>query len=453
MWRNRAAVAALVLLAAGLFPPAFSLYRLTGEENLLAQLRGLNQWFYTAVRPPLRLDPGSTRTYDVSPFGINTFLEQEVETAKRQRSLREIQGAGFGLIRQQFPWFEIEVHAKGDFTDRRNDPNGIDAWAKFDNIVELAEAEGVEIMARLDHPPPWSRARPPEEAGPFGPPDRVTDYGDYVAAVADRYRGKIRFYQLWNEPNIYPEWGEQTVNPEAFVPFLCEGYDRIKAVDPQAIVIAPAISPTVALNYRDLNNLVFLQRMYDAGAGACFDVLAAQGYGLFSGPTDYRLRPTVINYPHHLFLRDVMVVNGDAHKPIWITEMGWNTVPGGLPEPFGRVDLEQQGRYGVEAYRRLQSDWPWVEVGGYWFYKRAADFEQGEPFYYFRLVDPDFTPTPAFEMIGDYLKAGAPFEPRFAWWHRWQAGRRLLILAGGSYLFWYVLTGLWLSQPREQVEV
>ena len=450
MWRNRLALLALLLLAVGVLPPASSLYGVTGEESLLAQIRGFGQWIYTSVRPPLQLAPSAVETHDVSPFAINTFLELEVEPEKRLRSLQEIEAAGFGMIRQQFTWSDIEIQGKNDFEDCRNPEIGcISAWLKYDNIVDLAEQQGLEILARLDHPPAWSRALPPEESGYFGPPDHVTDYGDYVAAVANRYQGRIRFYQLWNEPNIYPEWGEQTVSPEDFVPFLCEGYARIKAIDPQALVVAPAVSPTIALNYRDLNNLVYLQRLYDAGGGACFDILAAQGYGLFSGAQDYRLRPTVINYPHHLFLRDVMVVNGDSHKPIWITELGWNTVPDDLPPAFGQVNLEQQGRYAVEAYQRLQADWPWVEVGGYWFYKRPSDSEIDQPFYYFRLVEPDFTPMPAYEMVQDYLTEGAAFEPRPSWWYGWQAVRHWLVLSGAGYLFWYVLTGLWIGQRPE----
>ena len=446
MKRRLLAALGIIFLVVGGLPPAFSLYGVTGEESFLAQLRGLNQWFYTAVRPPVKLAAAEVRPVGAPRFTINTFLEQEVEPVKRARSLEEIAAAGFGGIRQQFPWFEIEVHAKGDFVDRRNDPNGVDAWAKFDNIITLAEESNLEILARLDHPPAWSRAQPPEIAGPFGPPDQVEDYGDFVAAVADRYQGRIRYYQLWNEPNIYPEWGEQTVSAENFVPFLCEGYRRIKAIDADAIVVAPAISPTVALNYRDLNNIVYLQRLYDAGGGPCFDVLAAQGYGLFSGPTDYRLRPTVINYPHHLFLRDVMVVNGDGEKPLWITELGWNTVPADLPQPFGRVTAEQQGSYAIEAYERMQADWPWVEMGGYWFYKRAADFEQGEPFYYFRLVNPDFSPTPAFEEISHYFNRGAPFDQRPGWFYVWQRARRWLILGGGGLLFWLLLGQFWWAE-------
>ncbi|GAI88379.1 unnamed protein product [marine sediment metagenome] len=50
----------------------------------------------------------------VCPFGINVFLEQEVETEKRERTLQMISEAGFKWIRQEFPWEDIEIHGRGD---------------------------------------------------------------------------------------------------------------------------------------------------------------------------------------------------------------------------------------------------------------------------------------------------------------------------------------------------
>jgi hypothetical protein len=76
-----------------------------------------------------------------------------------------------------------------------------------------------------------------------------------------------------------------------------------------------------------VNDLVFLQRMYDAGASACFDVMSVNDYILRSGPTDRRMRPLTINFSRPVFVRDLMVANGDAHKPIWISEMSANAVP------------------------------------------------------------------------------------------------------------------------------
>lgn len=439
----------------GLLPPALRPYRVTGEENLLAQGRGMLHWAYTAVRPFPKLAPFAAEPTGIeNAFGVNTFLQTEALPEVRDESLKKIHAAGFRLIRQQFVWEDIEIAAKGDFVDKRNldvYPDGIDAWAKYDNIVDLAEANDIEILARLDNPPAWSRALT-NTVGTLAPPDDLTDYGDFVEAVVTRYKGRIRYYQLWNEPNIYPEWGEQGVNPEAFSLLMCEGYRRAKAADPDAIVLSGTMAPTIELNYRDLNDLIYLERIYASGGGDCFDVLSVQGYGLFSGATDQRLRPTVINYPHNLLLRDVMVIHGDAHKPMWISELGWNVVPDGMPDNFGRVSEAEQARYAVEAYERIQSEWPWVEVGAYWFFKEAGE-DRSQAKYYFRLMEPNFTPLPVYEALADGLPK-LPAEPLVGQrtvlgllFFGWQAVRRWFVLVGGGLLFWLFLD--WCRGGRE----
>jgi polysaccharide biosynthesis protein PslG len=441
MFRKLAPLLAVLFILLGLWPEKVTLYDLTGEEDLPAQVRGAVHWLYSAVRPQPRLDQQAAVTPTVAnPFGMNTFLQGEVLPEVREESLRLLHEAGFGFIRQQFPWEDIEIHAKGDFIDRRNDPQGVDAWAKYDNIVALAERYEIEIIARLDNPPAWTRALT-DTIGTHAPPDDYDDYGDFVEAVVSRYRGRVHYFQLWNEPNIYPEWGEQPVDPEAFSELLCTGYRRAKEADPEAVILAGALSPTIALDGRDLNDLVFLQRMYLAGAGSCFDILSAQGYGLWSGPTDRRLRPTVINYPHVLFLRDVMVTYGAAEKPIWISEAGWNSVPEGMPDPYGRVDAEQQGRYAVQAYQRAASDWPWVGVINYWFLKRPSDLERDQPWYYFRLMEPDFTPAPAWLTLTAYTsqQPDAAAVSTTTLGDAWRPFRPWAALGGGFVLFFWLL--------------
>ena len=253
----------------------------------------------------------------------------------------------------------------------------------------------------------------------MAPPDNVADFGDFAAAVADRYQGRIGDYQLWNEPNGNEEWGLQDVNPEAYTALLCEGYHRIKEVDPDALILAAALTPTLAMDGRHMNDLIFLQRMYNAGAGACFDVFSTQGYGLWSGATDQRLRPTVINYPHNMLVRDMMVQNGDAAKPIWISEMGWNTVPETIPANFGRVTEAEQAKYTVEAFQRQQAEWPWVGVNNVWFFKRAGDSELGESWYYFRMMAPDFTPLPVFDAVAEYATSTYEVKPMAKWMYVW----------------------------------
>jgi hypothetical protein len=381
-----------------------ALFNVTGEESLLGQVRGLIDLASNFTRPmPNTADNVTVDEAGVNPFGVNTFLQQEVEPAKRDRQLQMMADAGFKWIRQQFPWYDIEIAGKGDFQDCRHPPC-IDAWAKYDNIVDLAGQHGVNIIARLEAPPAWARSAP----GDFAPPANFDDYGDYVAAVADRYKGRITHYQIWNEPNNYPEWGEQPVNPEDFTELLCTAYQRIKEVDPNAKVLAPALTPTISLEPgpgpgTGLNDFIYLQRMYEVGAGQCFDIMSAQGYGLFSGPTDRRLRPRVVNFSRPLYIRDIMVQNGDAHKPIWISEMNWNAVPDEIADKrFGQVSQETQARFLPLAYERIRNEWPWVGVAATWFFKRASDAEKDQGFYYFRLVDPDFTSMPVYDAIKVY---------------------------------------------------
>ncbi|MBN1260461.1 MAG: cellulase family glycosylhydrolase [Anaerolineae bacterium] len=410
----------VILVGAALLSAAFRfgsirslVYAVTGEDTLAGQARGVFQWAFRWTRPlPQTVDDVPVAYTDLAPFGINTFINLEVEPEKRARSLEMIAAAGFQWIRQEFPWEDIEIHAKGDFEDRRNEPYR-SAWEKYDNIVALAEHYDLQIIARLSNPPAWSRSRG-DENGTYAPPDDFEDYADFAAAVASRYQGRIRFYQVWNEPNIYPEWGNQPVDPEAYTRLLCLAYQRIKATDPDAVVIGGALAPTDQLGTllpdgsNNLMDVIFLQRMYDAGAGDCFDVMAVNDYMLFSGPTDRRMRPNLINFSRPQWVRDVMVANGDAHKPVWLTEMNSNVVPEGLPTIFGRVTEEQQARYAVEALERIQREWPWVGMVNVWFFKRPWDLEKDQAWYYFRLVEPDFTPLPIYTSLKTYLTSLEP---------------------------------------------
>jgi hypothetical protein len=118
-------------------------------------------------------------------------------------------------------------------------------------------------------------------------------------------------------------------------------------------------------------------------------------YMLWSGPTDRRVRPQLVNFSRPLWVRDVMVANGDAAKPIWITEMNSSAVPESLPANYGRVTEEQQARYAVLALERIQEEWPWVGVTNVWFFKRATDQEKDQSWYYFRLWSPISLPCPS----------------------------------------------------------
>ncbi|PJF42584.1 MAG: hypothetical protein CUN50_03530 [Candidatus Thermofonsia Clade 1 bacterium] len=395
------------------------LYSVTGEQAPLAQLYAFLDYLGNlSRRMPQTADDVPVAFAIANPIGVNSFLELEPELAKRERQVQMIAEAGIGWIRQKFTWQDIEIRGRGNFIDDRNDLNGdgvpdpVDAWAKYDSIVALAEKYGVQILARLGTPPAWSQ--PEGLQGSFAPPADFQDFVNYAVAVAERYKGRVQHFQVWNEPNLALEWGNQPVEPERYTELLCRTYRALKAVDPQIVVVSGALAPTIDLSGYNLSSFVFLERMYAAGAKECFDVLGAQGYGLFSGPTDRRLRITTINFAHVVWLRDMMVAHGDAAKPIWIGEMAWNPVP---DDPniqdrltYGQVTDAQAAQYAVDAYERARTEWPWVGMIAYWFFKRPDTSESNQSWYYFRMVEPDFTPRPVYFAIQAYARVR--FGPR-----------------------------------------
>lgn len=465
---KRAAAWVLLGISLTVFPAYMSrdqvsgwLEAATGEADTFEQLKGLVKAF--RQRPLRTEDMAAVRFAGVNPFGANTFFEQEVEESKLRRSMELLRDAGITWVRQQFPWDRIEVNKKGDFNGQSGS-----TWAQYDRIVTLAQEYGIQIVARLDLPPDWTRQ---DNSARRSPPDDYQDYGDFVAAVVSRYRGKVHHYQIWNEPNLAAEWGK-TPSAQDYVRLLQMAYLRAKAIDPGVVILSAALAPTLGtpdgLNESDLT---YLQAMYDAGAGNVFDVLSAQGYGLWTGPGDRVAEPAHVNMSRVQLLREVMVRNGDAEKAIWISELGWDAVPQDFTlEPLlhGRVTEEQQARYTAAALRRIQEEWPWVGVVFYWHFRKVTDEARRNEEFYFRMVDPDFTIQPVYGAIKEV--ANQPPTVNFGWRQNdhpalqfsgsWrdvppsqgsplgQAGPRLSTTAGDTLEFRFQGSGLTLVTAR-----
>jgi hypothetical protein len=332
---------------------------------------------------------------------MNVFLEQEVESDKRQRSLDLLTAEGVTWIRQELPWEQIEPVAKGQNVD----PNfGGSTWAKFDDIVARASASGLRLVLRLDTSPKW--ALPASATDGLSPPLSFGDYFDFAGIVAARYKGRVAAYQIWNEPNLTSEWGHRPPDASAYAALLRGAADQIRAADPGALVVMAALAPTLTENADALNELVYLQRLYDAGARGAFDVLAVQAYGLRGGPDDPRIDPGLdVTFSRPLLVRQLMVANGDASVPMWATEMGWNANPPSFTvQRYGRVTSVLQARYTVRAFERAAEQWPWLQAGFMWYWKRADNTNRDQDWFWFRVAEPDFTLEPVYYALRDAPK-------------------------------------------------
>jgi O-antigen ligase len=368
----------------------------------------------------------------INPLGVNVFLEKEADPEAVRRTLRVARDAGFHWIRQGFVWSDIEIAGKGDYVDRRGPGPAHSAWDKYDFIVDQARAFNLEIVARLDATPAWARSAP-NPNNPCGgdqvdyshaPPANVDDYADFVKAVVSRYKGKVRYFQIWNEPNLIGEWPPQP-NPAAYTALLKAAYEAAHAANPDAVILMAPLAQTHTGDQCNPNDILYLQAMYDAGAQPYFDIANVMDYGLNYSPADRRTDLDRINFSRPVLARDVMVRNGDGAKGIWASEYGWVSLPpdwgadpANKPGIWGSVTPEQQANYLVSGYDRARAEWPWMGAMFVWFLRDPAPLPH-EPQAYFAILNQDWTQRPAYGAIARYSKrfplaetgAGLPDNP------------------------------------------
>ena len=333
--------------------------------------------------PAADAQPGSTRTeYPVptintapvtmtSPdYGMQVFLFWQEEIA--DRDLKLVEDAGFRWVKQEFAWREIEPVQKGDFD-----------WSRTDRIMDQIDAHGLKVIVRLGVQPEWAGEGFPE----VGPPNNLQDFADYVTAVATRYQGRIDAYQIWNEPNLSREWGDQPPNAAEYTEMLKAAYEAIKAVDPHALVISAGMAPTTRNDDVARPDTFYIQEMYDAGAAPYFDALGAHGPGYASppetdpaeiartpglaNPGDFKAENNVpeelrrvYGFRHVEDIRDIMVANGDENKQVVLLEFGWTIDPRpGSPYAWHAVTAEEQAEYFQRAYAYAKENWqPWIGI-------------------------------------------------------------------------------------------
>ncbi len=378
---------------------------------------------------------------DVPQLGVNAYhIQFEPNPADITRTLELARAMGAHFVRMQLPWEDVEIHGKGDFEDRRDPAHPKSAWAKYDFIFGEMQRLGLEPIVRIDRPPLWARARAdatPEfqarkavNGAATGPPDNPADYADFVAAVVARYRGQVRFIQIWNEPNLADEWNGQPPSPDAFTGLLRAAATAARAANPAAVILFPSLSPTDGLDpTAPISDLDFLDRAYVAGAGPYFDIMSAQAYGLGQPPDEHRyVRPrrpgqdwrwsrpleTRIDVSRLPLVREVMERHGDRQKAIWVSEFGYaSPVPGVPPDrrdTWGPpVSEEQKGAYLVGQLARARREWPWVGVMNVWLLRWGGyqPPDPRDPTQGFALVTRDFQPLPAYEALRRY-SAGGP---------------------------------------------
>jgi len=184
-------------------------------------------------------------------------------------------------------------------------------YTKPDALVDLALQNGVDVLLNLGTTPDWASARPTEKCayglGCAAEPTNMRDWENYVRAVVTRYKGRVRAYEIWNEPNLFHPAGRPggyySGSAEQLVELTKIAYQVIKSVDPSAKVVSPAPVAEVSR----------IEPFFRLGGGQYIDVFAAHYYAI---PPE--VLPKLIRQ-----FRDMMTRYGVEDKELWNTEQGY----------------------------------------------------------------------------------------------------------------------------------
>jgi hypothetical protein len=269
----------------------------------------MKRWFAVTILllSPFLL-PARAAAVEASPFGVNIHAPQGTEL---DRILNQAQAAGIGWVRIDFVWAYVET-SQDQFD-----------WRVYDAIAAEARKRNIEVFATLAYTPQWATG------GPFflGVPDDPADWADFCFRAAKRYKGQIRWWGLWNEPNLDHFWAG--TRQQYLDVILKGGADAIHAGNPDAKVGGPELAHLTAgeADWYDWLRDTLLQ------AGGKLDFVTHHVYDVdgpkdiakkLAGKTLFGDRPGLWDTVNPT-LEEVLKNAGWWGKPVWITETGWES--------------------------------------------------------------------------------------------------------------------------------
>jgi len=318
-----------------------------------------------ATNPPAAGGPALTGSMLSPDFGGQAFLWWKEEVADRDLKLME--DAAFNWVKQTFAWETIETTGKGQFD-----------WGRADRVVQHVRDHNLKLLARL--------SSDPELTTFWGghPPQNINNFAEFAFALASRYNctpqaaGCIQAYQIWNEPNLAREWGNNRPNPAQYAEMLRVTYAAIKRANPNAIVISAGMAPTGDNSNVAMPDDVFYEEMYKAmggnGSNGYFDMLGVHGAGFAAppelDPAEAAANPKYGGYRFFAFrhvedIRAIMVRYGDTNKRVVLLEFGWTYDPVNPSYKWHGADAGitdvVQADYLKRAYQYAAANWqPWI---------------------------------------------------------------------------------------------
>jgi polysaccharide biosynthesis protein PslG len=236
------------------------------------------------------------------------------------------------VVTGQVPWPTISFGAMRLWATQTqwsalNPSEGTYNWTQLNNWFNIAAQNGkTDLIYTFGSVPQWASSKPNDQtcvsqvtaAGSCDAPSDVNPDGsgadklwqDFVTALVAQSAGRIKYWELWNEPDCAWEWSGTM--PQ-MVRMAKDAYTIIKAADPSAMVTTPS-----SVNAGSGHSIdIWLPAYLAAGGGNYADIVAFHGY----------INPALGQEPEAITKTVDQVTSSLTGalttKPIWNTEGGW----------------------------------------------------------------------------------------------------------------------------------
>jgi hypothetical protein len=277
---------------------------------------------------------------------------------------------GAGTVRWQFNWRDHETSP------------GTWVWQAADGPIRSWNNAGYRIHAILHNPPDFAKVRsdglmPHNVRLPWTDP--ANGFAQYCYKFAQRYRGQIDSYEIWNEPDLNIYW-DGTAEEYFYLMKSC--YLAIKAADPDVTV---AMAGMVILAERNFLPEVLRLAASDPEGSANNYFFDVANVHMYADPS------LVYSLTQHT--RRLLTTYGQGDKPIWVTETnvalaGYGDFPN---RDWGHVTPEEQAWYVIQATANA-----YAAGADRLMFFRLADDDMDE---YFGLMTNNYTLRPSYRTL------------------------------------------------------
>ena len=172
-------------------------------------------------------------------------------------------------------------------------------WSEFDRQHALVTEKQMHIMPiLLRYYPPYEHAWAGLVDRIQRPPYKLEQWGGFVSRTVSRFRGRVRTWEIWNEPGCVPDF-----SPELYAQICKVTYAQAQRADPKCKLVGFA---GVGLPYID--------KAASAGALEAMDIVGEHSYAQLARPEG--------GMPERCEQLRSLLDKHHKPMPIWHTEQG-----------------------------------------------------------------------------------------------------------------------------------